>query len=109
MNKRTIKKGILYSCGEIVSEAAFAATVLELKDPEAMSAVIVDAARLQVNSIKKVSVSFDRQPKDFANHAEYRKARRAYYRKAFKALTENFNNELLEIIKKMNAALPAAE
>ena len=109
MNKRDIKKSIIYTCGEIASEAAFTGAVMNGGDIELMSQAIIDAAKLQSKSLTKVSVAFDRQPKDFENRKEYNKARKAYNKKAFAALTEEFNEKLLEIIKKMNSALPKVE
>lgn len=109
MNKRELKKSIHYTCGEVAAEAAFTIVMLEGSNVELLNQAIVDAARLQDSSLRKVSISFDRRPKDFENKAEYHKERRAYYKKAYAALTDNFNKDLLEIVKKMNAALPAKE
>lgn len=109
MKKRDLKKSIRYTCGEIASEAAFTGAVMNGGDLDLMAQVIIDAARLQAKSLEKVSVSFDRLPKDFADKAEYRKARHAYYKKAYAALVEEFNKQLAEIVKKMNSALPKVE
>jgi len=109
MNRRKLKKSIRYTCGEVISESAFASAVIETENINILSEAIVDAVRLQANALKKASVSFDRQPKSFGSRAEYRKAHRAYYKKAYAALADYFNKELAEIVKKMNSALPAAE
>ena len=45
-------------------------------------------------------------PGDFSSRNEYKKARAAYFKKAFAAHREKFNTRIQEIVKEMNAALP---
>lgn len=109
MNKRQLKKSIRFTCAEIASECAFTSALMENVNNELLAEAFVEAARLQGNALKKASVSFDRLPKDFPSKAAYNKARKAYYKKAYAALTSEFNNELAAIIGKMNAAVKPAE
>lgn len=105
-NKRNLKKQIRYICGDIAGECLLAKTLIPGVNKEAMTDVIVKAAELQNTALCRTNISFDKSPKDFASKAEYRAARVHYFNQAFKKLSENFNNQVLSIVKEMNAAMP---
>lgn len=109
-NKRNLKKNIAYICSDIVGECIFAQQAFEGIDIEKMDEVIVKVALLQDAAIKKISVNYDKQEKDFkSNKSVYRKGRRAYFKAVEKAIAEFVNEGVEAIVKEMNALLPAAQ
>ena len=54
----------------------------------------------------KVSFAFDHLPTDFPSENLYRKARNAYYKKAYASLQSKFLDKVNDIVREMNAALP---
>ena len=101
-SKRDLKKQIRYICGDLVGECLLLSEVSpEDKDGE-VAQLIVDIAVLQETAIARCSFSFDKAQRDFPNHADYRKARSAYYRAAFSALHDDFNHQLRDILHRMN-------
>ena len=61
---------------------------------------------MQCTNLAKVGISFDKTPRDFANMAEYHKAKRAYFNTAFGKLIGEFNDEVAVMVQRMNKALP---
>lgn len=106
-NKRDLKKYIRNTCGSLAGEILLARAAFPVIDRKTVHDIINDIALLQGTSLAKVSVAFDKKERDFADPAEYRKARSAYYTKAYDSLICGFDDAVLEIVKKMNAALPA--
>ncbi|MDE6265924.1 MAG: hypothetical protein K2M07_01060 [Muribaculaceae bacterium] len=106
MKKRDIKKEIRQTCGTVACEAILAASLINGVDKEAMRKPIINAAVLQENSLRKVSVAFDKTPADFPSRKDYNKARRAYYKKVFAAIRSEFGGALQEIVNEMNGAMP---
>lgn len=104
--KRDLKKQIQYVCGDLAAECLIAKNFVKGVDCEAMKTIIGEIADLQTSTLAKVSFSFDKLPKDFAEKAEYSKARTAYYRKAYASLRAKFLDHVNDIVRKMNAALP---
>lgn len=109
MNRRTLKKNIRYVCGDIAEECIFATHCLPGVDYKGFNDIVLETARLQTSSLRRVSVTFDKTPKDFESRKLYNKARRNYYAKAYLSLENDFNKQLQEIVDKMNKALPAKE
>lgn len=109
-NKRNLKKSIAYACADIAGECIFAQQNFEGIDLDKMDEVIVRTALLQDSATKKVSVDFDKTPKEFkANKSEYRKARRVYFKSVEKAIVKYVRDEVEEIVKTMNSLLPEAQ
>lgn len=106
-NKRNLKKSIAYACADIAGECVFAQQNFEGIDLDKMDEVIVRVALLQDSAIKKVSVDFDKKPKDYkANKPEYRKTRKAYFKSVEKAIAKYVREEIEEVVKTMNSILP---
>lgn len=105
-NKRSLKKQIRYICGDIAGESLLAKVLIPGVNKDAMTDVIVKTAELQTTALCRANVSFDKTPKDFDNKGQYRAARRKYYRQAFNKLSESFNNQILSVVKEMNAPVP---
>lgn len=105
-NKRDIKKFLKNTCGALASEIILARAAFPQVSRKDVHDIVADIARLQADALGKVSISFDKTARDFASANEYRKARAAYFAKAYAKLLENFDNTVAEIVKKMNAALP---
>lgn len=105
-SKRTVKKQIRYSCGDIAAECIIARNFVEGVDAEAMNAIVCRVADLQTEMLSHCTVAFDRTPRDFANRREYARALHAFRKAAFDNLRKEFNTRALEIVKDMNAAMP---
>lgn len=106
-NKRRLKKNIHAICSDIATECAITATYIPGSDQKLLSEAIVKSAALLSESMERLSVSFDRTPRDFDNKAAYNHARRDYYRRAYKAFYEAFQKEVSEILHDLNSSLPA--
>lgn len=107
-NKRQLKKAIRYACGDIAGECYFASQTFGYDKVEEWEKIIIDAALLQAEAVNRVSVDFDKQPKDFASGKEYKKARRTYFKQVEKALADYLHSEIEKIVNEMNALLPKA-
>lgn len=105
-NKRTLKKQIKYICGDLAAECMIATDYVPGVDRDAMFKCVAEIAALQTGALANSTFSFDKVPSDFATVAEYHKARRAYYKAAYTALREKFNDKINSIVKAMNAAVP---
>lgn len=105
-NKRRLKKNIHAICGDIASECAITATYIPGSDIDKLSQTIVKVAALQSEALERASVAFDHKPSDFDSKADYNKARRIYFRKAYNAFSESFEKEVVEILHELNTALP---
>lgn len=102
-NKRQLKKAIGYACGEMAGECFFAQDTFENTNPEDWGKIVLDIALLQAEAVNRVSVDFDKVPKDFANGKEYKKARRAYFKAVEKGLSNYMKEESEKIVGAMNA------
>lgn len=102
-NKRQLKKAITYACGEMAGECYFAQNTFENTNPEDWDKIVLDIAMLQVGAIKRVSVDFDKIPKDFQNRKEYNKARRSYFKAVEKAIGNYMKEESEKIVGEMNS------
>jgi len=102
-NKRQMKKAIQYACGEMAGECYFAQNTFENTNPEDWDKIIIDIAMLQAQGIKRVSVDFDKVPKDFDNGKDYKKARRTYFKAVEKAIGKFMKEESEKIVGQMNA------
>ena len=102
-NKRQLKKAICYACGEMAGECFFAQDTFENTNPEDWDKIVLDIALLQAEAVNRVSVDFDKVPKDFANRKEYKKARRTYFKAVEKAIGSYMKEESEKIVGAMNA------
>lgn len=105
-NLRQLKKNIKNFCGDIASECIIAGTLIDGADEQKLADVVYKTAALQAKSLKKVSISFDKTPRDFPNKAEYNKARRAYFKKAIASLDTLFLKEAEGLIAELNQSVP---
>ncbi|MDO4511887.1 MAG: hypothetical protein Q4B68_08740 [Bacteroidales bacterium] len=105
-NKRDLKKAIRYACGDMAGECIFAQQTFEGTEETAWDQIILDVALLQEEAVNRVSVSFDKVPRDFESKKEYNKARRTYFKAVEKALAEYMRTETEQIVNAMNALVP---
>lgn len=105
-NKRNLKKQISYICGDIAAECLLAAECVKGIDTDKMRDIVCRLALLQENALKNTTFTFDKVPGDFSSRKEYNKAKKEYFKKAYTALREKFDQRIQEIVKDMNAALP---
>lgn len=105
-NKRDLKKVIRAVCGDIASECILARHFVPDIDTDKMMAIVIETADLQCNTLENVSFSFDKSERSFDNGHQYREERRKYFKKGYKKLRADFDMAVVEIVNKMNAALP---
>lgn len=105
-SKRDLKKLVRYMCGDMAAECIIAKNVIPGADAKALSDLVIKIARLQDATLRKISFAFDKTPSDFDGIDAYKKARASYMLKAFRSLKVDFNNQVLSIVKEMNAAVP---
>lgn len=106
-SKRDLKKYICNVCGDLAANLLMARAAFGGFDNKRVAEIIDEIAELQVNTLSKVSFSYDKVSKDFPDEADYRKARSAYYRQGYDKLCCDFDARVAEIVKEMNAVLPA--
>lgn len=105
-NKRDMKKAIKLACGTIAGQCICAEELFG-GDAEQWNEVIIDAAMLQFEGVRRVSaLRFVKQRGEYDNNAVYRKARRAHMRAEVKALSEYMRAEAGKIADKMNELMP---
>ncbi len=105
-NKRQLKKAIRYACGEMAGECIFASETIEGTEIEKWDNIILDIAMLQEEAVNSIAAKFDKKPKDFETAKAYKDARRAYFKKAEKELSEYMHKETEKIVEAMNALVP---
>lgn len=103
---RNFKKHVRYACGDLAAETLVASHYINGFSTEDAHRIIGLIAQLQEDTLSKCKFFFDRARRDFANDAEYRKARNQYFCTAFAMLRTNFETGLEAIVKEMNKALP---
>ncbi len=108
-NKRELKKAIKAVCGDLAGECLIARDFVPNIDPKKMEEIILKIADLQYVTIDNVTFSYDKCASSFADRHEYKTARDAYFRKGYSKLISEFNKSVEEIVREMNAALPAAQ
>lgn len=105
-NLRQVKKNIKNLCDDIVAECVIAETLRQNVDTKKLADVVENAIKLKYDTIRKVSVSFDKAPRDFTNKAEYKKARNKYYKKALASLDALFFKQVESMVAELNKAVP---
>lgn len=106
--KRDLKKFVRNTCGALAGEILLASAAFDQIDIEKVRDIVRRIAALQEDIISKVSIAFDKAPRDFDNRADYNKARAGYYSNAYTNLLNDFDEQVAEIVVAMNAALPEA-
>lgn len=106
-NKRDLKKFVCHNCGMVAGECVLAMEYIDGVDLEKMGEALLGVADLQLASLRLISFSYDKAPRDFDTPHAYHKARRVYYRKAYATFVKDFMGHLQEIVTKMNEAIPA--
>ena len=101
-SKRDLKKQVRYACCDIVSELLLLGEVVPEEKQDQVAQLVVETAVLQEQTIKHISFGFDKTKREFANEADFRKARGAYNRQAFGALRKEFNEQLGKIVSSLN-------
>lgn len=104
--KRELKKIIRNTCAGMALEIISAGDVFEQIDPKDVEQIVYDCALLQMKTLSRLNIAFDRGRADFDNPHDYKTARNSYYHKAYKALMADFGKELEVIVARMNTAMP---
>ncbi len=108
-NKRRLKKAIKAACGNMAGECIITRNYVPGVDAQKIDEIIFNIADLQFVTIENVSFSFDKSESNFESHHEYKKAREAYFRKAYHKLISDFKKGVNDIVNQMNEALPAEQ
>lgn len=106
--KRDLKKAIKATCDDLASQIFMARHLIPGVNCQQMEEAMIRVAALKDDSLQKINISFDKCAKSFGNTGEYKKAREAYFHKAYNKLISEFNAGLDEIVELMNKALPSA-
>lgn len=106
-NKREFKKYVRSTCGALALDIIMAREAFPQVDRRLVQEIITDIAALQATALSRASVDFDRTARDFENRGAYLAARNAYYKNSFAHLIANFDESVIDLVKKMNSALPA--
>lgn len=104
--KRDLKKNIRNTCGGLALDMVSAGNLFPQISSKDVEDIVYDCALLQLDTISRINIVFDRSHADFPNVREYNIARHEYFTKAYRALMTEFNRGVGEIVKRMNAALP---
>lgn len=104
-NKRNLKKEIRRVCGDLALNCILARDYAAGINKAEMNEMIIKIAMLQRSTLRHVSISFDKSPKDFESRAQYHTAAKVYFAKAYAALRGEFDKNVAEIVKSMNALL----
>ncbi|MDE6207520.1 MAG: hypothetical protein K2M55_06895 [Muribaculaceae bacterium] len=105
-NKRELKKFIRNTCGALALDMIQAGELFPVIESQDVQKVVLEAAKLQTATLRRIEIAFDRRRADFENAKEYAKARHEYYNKAYAALLDNFDKEVAAILTLMNQSLP---
>lgn len=85
-NKRDIKKIVRATCGMLALETVNAGELFSQINPKDVEQVVLDCAMLQVKTLRRINVASNR--------------------KAFAVVKAEFDADVAEIIKRINAAMP---
>ncbi len=105
-NKRDLKKFVRNTCGALALDMVTVSDLFPQIDSKDVEKVVYDCAVLQTSTLSKAGISFDRSASDFESKSAYSAARRSYFRKAYRALKEQFAADVDKLVKVMNQALP---
>jgi len=105
-NKRQLKKAIQNACGDIAGECILAESAFGRDNLDKWDNVIMNVALLQQEAVNRVTKHFDQIPSHYPNRKEYNAARRAFYKKAEKELSDYFHAEVEKIAAEMNSLMP---
>lgn len=105
-NKRQLKKSIRNFCGAAASEILIARAAFPSVERRKVYDILKELAALQGATLNRINLTFDKTPSAFESTRAYSAARRAYFRAAYGKLLKEFDDRMLEIVKKMNEALP---
>ncbi len=105
-NKRQLKKHIRYVCSELAVTLLIANAGVRGFDTEKTADIVGKIAVLQESSIAHVSICYDKIAADFENRKAYNAARAKYFATAYAKLLKEFGDQVQEIVKEMNAAMP---
>lgn len=105
-NKRQLKKHVQAVCGDLACQLLIAQQLFGGFDEKQVNNIVAEIALLQESVMSNCTFAFDKTEREFESRHAYNVARRDYNRKAYKKLAQEFNDGVLDIVKKMNAALP---
>ena len=102
-SKRDLKKYINELNNAVVQYVVPSAVLAEIITEAQADEMLTKLATLHNEVVKRINISFDKQPSAFESPAAYKKARSAYFSEAYdKAMAEYKDgiNSVLEVINK---------
>lgn len=105
-NKREFKKYVDALGSSVIEQMTIAYYNIEGADREAIAEAVTKTL-CAVGKAKNAANHFmGKGMRQFADHQAYAKAKRAYFKELFGKITDEFNADVNEALKKFNAALP---
>lgn len=107
-NKRDFKKFVDALGASVIEEMMVAYYNCDGADAEAISAAAGKVITAIETAKDHSNIYFDRGARSFADHKEYSKAKRAFFKALFNKIIADFDSQLSEALKMFNGAIPAA-
>ncbi|MDE6811021.1 MAG: hypothetical protein K2J15_01590 [Muribaculaceae bacterium] len=105
-NKREFKKYADALGASVVEEMMVAYYNVEGADRQAIANAVGKVLSAIEDAKDKSNVYFDRGMKAFADHKEYSKAKREFFKALFNKIETDFSDQVENAVKEFNAALP---
>lgn len=106
-NKRDFKKSVDAVGAAICNEMMSAYYNIEGIDKNAVSEAIQKVLSAVVKAKDNSNIFFDKGVKAFADHQEYSKAKKSYFKALFNKIHTEFTEEINVALKQFNNAVPA--
>lgn len=107
-NKRDFKKYTDALGASVVEEMMIAYYNVDGADRKAIASAVSKVLAAIEKAKNNANIYFDRGPKAFADHAEYAKEKRNFFRSLFNKITNEFDDDVNAALKEFNGALPAS-
>lgn len=105
-NKREFKKYADALGASVIEEMMVAYYNVEGADRNAIADAVGKVLAAIEDAKDKSNIYFDRGVKAFADHKEYSKAKREFFRALFNKIENEFGEQIDAALKEFNAALP---
>lgn len=108
MNKQQFKKAVEAIGASICNEMMTVYYNEEGVDQDKISQAVAKVLGATASAKSNANVFFDRGRKAFSDAKDYNKAKADFFKKLFKRIHEDFNNEISAALKLFNEAVPQA-
>ena len=108
MNKQQFKKAVEAVGASVCDEMMTVYYNVEGADREKISVAVAKVLGATGAAKANANRFFDRGPKAFADHEEYKQAKTEFFKKLFEKSRTDFNEEISAALKLFNEAVPQA-